>query len=86
MNNSVVATLQAAGLYKESGRMADQTLKTILPDGQVTEHVMAEIEYADLKTLADEIDILIAQENPWIQALYAKNAVEIANAVRSVNV
>jgi len=85
MNNSVVATLQAAGLYKDSGRMAEQTLKTILPDGQVTEHVMAEIEYADLVTLADELDILIAQENPWIQALFAKNAVAIANAVRAVN-
>jgi len=86
MNNSVVATLQAAGLYKDNGRMAEQTLKTILPDGQVTEHVMAEIDYADLKTLADEIDILISQENPWIQALFAKNAVAIANAVRAVNV
>jgi len=86
MNNSVVETLKAAGLYKDTGRMAEQTLKTILPDGQVTEHVMAEIDYADLKTLADEIDILIAQENPWIQALFAKNAVAIANAVRVVNV
>ena len=85
MNNSVVETLKAAGLYKDTGRMADQTLKTILPDGQVTEHVMAEIEYADLKTLADELDIMIAQENPWIQALFAKNAVAIANAVRCVN-
>jgi len=66
--------------------MAEQTLKTILPDGQVTEHLMSEIEYADLKTMADELDIMIAQENPWIQALFAKNAVAIANAVRVVNV
>ncbi len=86
MNNSVVAILQAAGLYKESGRMAEQTLKTILPDGQVTEHLMSEIEYADLKTMADELDIMISQENPWIQALFAKNAVAIANAIRVVNV
>lgn len=86
MNNSVVAALQAAGLYKDSGRMAEQTLKTILPDGQVTEHLMSEIEYADLKTMADELDIMIEQENPWIQALFAKNAVAIANAVRVVNV
>jgi hypothetical protein len=86
MNNSVVETLKAAGLYKESGRMAEQTLKTVLPDGQVTEHLMSEIEYADLATMADELDIMIAQENPWIQALFAKNAVAIANAVRVVNV
>ena len=86
MNNSVVETLKAAGLYRDTGRMAEQTLKTILPDGQVTEHVMSEIEYADLVTMADELDIMIAQENPWIQALFAKNAVAIANAVRAVNV
>ncbi len=86
MNNSVVQTLQAAGLYKESGRMAEQTLKTTLPDGQITEHLMAEIEYKDLMTMADELEIMIAQENPWIQALYAKNAVAIVNAIRVVNV
>jgi hypothetical protein len=66
--------------------MAEQTLKTILPDGQVTEHLMSEIEYADLKTMADELDIMISQENPWVQALFAKNAVAIANAIRVVNV
>jgi len=86
MKTSVIETLQAAGLYKESGRMAEQTLKTILPDGQVTEHLMSEIDYYDLKTMADELEIMIAQENPWIQALFAKNAVAIANAVRVVNV
>ena len=99
MNNSisVVETLRAAGLYKlpekqpdgtykSAGRMAEQTLKTTLPDGQITEHLMAEIDYADLVTMADELDIMIAQENPWIQALFAKNAVAIANAVRVVNV
>lgn len=84
--NSVIETLKAAGLYRETGRMAEQTLKTILPDGQITEHLMAEIDYYDLKTLADELEILIAQENPWIQALFAKNAVAIANAARVVQV
>jgi len=86
MNTSVIDSLKGAGLYRESGRMAEQTLKTILPDGQITEHIMAEIDYYDLKTLADELEILISQENPWIQALFAKNAVAIANAVRAVNV
>lgn len=83
--NSVIESLRAAGLYKETGRMAEQTLKTILPDGQITEHVMAEIDYYDLKTLGDELEIMIAQENPWVQALFAKNAVAIANTVRVVN-
>ena len=97
MNNSVIETLKAVGLYKTpvlqpdgtykpAGRMAEQTLKTTLPDGQVTEHSMAEIDYSDLVTLADELDIMLEQENPWIQALFAKNAVAIANAVRVVNV
>ena len=97
MDNSVIETLKAVGLYKTpvlqpdgtykpAGRMAEQTLKTTLPDGQVTEHSMAEIDYADLVTLADELDIMLEQENPWIQALFAKNAVAIANAVRVVNV
>jgi len=37
MGNSVVETLKAAGLYRESGRMAEQSLETTLPDGQKTE-------------------------------------------------
>lgn len=84
--NTIVETLKAAGLYKDTGRMAEQTLKTILPDGQITEHLMSEIDYYDLKILADELDVLIIQENPWIQTLFVKNAVAIANAVRVVNV
>lgn len=93
MQTSIVETLKAAGLYKEpdkngnvTGRMAEQTLKTILPDGQITEHLMAEIDYLDLKTLADELDVKLANENPLIRALYAKNAVAIVNTVRVVNV
>jgi len=86
MNTSIIATLSAAGLYKDNGRMAEQTLKTILPDGQITEHLMAEIDYYDLKTLADELEVKLEHENPIIQAIYAKNAVAIANTVRTVNV
>jgi len=93
MQPSVVEVLKAAGLYKEpdpktglvTGRMAEQTLKTILPNGEVTEHVMAEIEYSDLKVLGDELDILLAYESPVIQHIFAKNAVAIASAVRVVN-
>ncbi|GAI78863.1 unnamed protein product, partial [marine sediment metagenome] len=86
MKTSVIESLKAAGYYREAGRMAEQTLKTILPDGQITEHLMAEIDYYDLKTLGDELEVKLAHENPIIQALYAKNAVAIANAVRVVNV
>jgi hypothetical protein len=85
-NRSVVATLQAAGLYKESGRMAEQTLVTILPNNERAEHKMAEVDYADIKTLADELDIALAHMNPIIQELYAKNAAAIVNAMRVVNV
>ena len=94
MQTSIVEVLKAAGLYKDpdpktgqvTGRMAEQTLKTILPNGEVTEHVMGEIEYSDLKVLGDELDILLAYENPVIQHIFAKNAVAIANAVRVTNV
>ncbi|MBA7663705.1 hypothetical protein ES703_71752 [subsurface metagenome] len=86
MQTSIVEALKAAGLYKESGRLAEQTLKTILPDGQITEHLMAEMDYLDLKTLGDELDVKLANENPIIKALYAKNAMAIVNAVRVVNV
>uniref|UniRef100_A0A6M3LZA2 Uncharacterized protein n=1 Tax=viral metagenome TaxID=1070528 RepID=A0A6M3LZA2_9ZZZZ len=86
MNTSVIETLKVAGLYRDNGRMAEQTLKTILPDGQITEHLMAEIDYYDLKTLGDELEVKLEQENPIIQAIYARNAVAIANAVRVVNV
>lgn len=94
MQTSIIEVLKAAGLYREpdattgkvTGRMAEQTLKTILPNGEVTEHVMAEIEYSDLKVLGDELDILLAYENPIIQHIFAKNAVAIVNAVRVVNV
>lgn len=84
-HTSIVETLKAAGLYKETGRLPEQTLKTVLPDGQITEHLMAEIDFYDLKTLGDELDVKLANENPIIQALYGKNAVAIASAVRVVN-
>lgn len=86
MQTSIVEALKAAGLYKETGRLAEQTLKTILPDGQITEHLMAEMDYLDLKTLGDELDVKLANENPIIKAIYAKNAMAIVNAVRVVNV
>lgn len=83
---SVVQTLKAAGLYKDTGRMAEQTLVTILPNNQRSEHKMAEIDYSDVETLADELDIALLHMNPIIQRLYAKNAVAIVNAMRVVNV
>jgi len=86
MQTSIVETLKAAGLYKDTGRMAEQTLKTILPDGQITEHLMAEIDYYDLKTLGDELEVKLANENLIIKALYVKNTLAIVNSVRVVNV
>jgi len=35
MQTSVVESLKAAGLYKETGRIEEQMLKTILPNGEV---------------------------------------------------
>lgn len=47
---------------------------------------MAEIDYLDLKTFADEMDIALKLQNPYVQSLYAKNAVGLVNLIRAVNV
>ncbi len=85
MQTSVIESLQAAGLYKETGRIEEQMLKTILPNGEVREHKMAEINYFDLKIFADEIDIALKLQNPLVQALFAKNAIGLVNLIRVIN-
>ena len=84
-NTSVVDTIKAAGWYREAGRLPEQTLKTVLPNGEVAEHTMAELAFADVMTFADEMDVLIAYESPVIQGIFAKNAEAIVNAIRVVN-
>lgn len=86
MQTSVVEALKAAGLYKETGRIEEQMLKSILPNGEVREHKMAEIDYLDLKIFADELDIALKIQNPLVQGLFAKNAVGLVNLMRVVNV
>jgi len=86
MQTSVVETLKAAGLYKETGRIEEQMLKSILPNGEVREHKMAEIDYHDLKIFADELDIALKLQNPLVQSLFAKNAVGLLSLVRVINV
>jgi len=85
-NTSVVEALKAAGLYKETGRIEEQMLKSILPNGEVREHKMAEIDYLDLKIFADEIDIALKLQNSYVQSLLAKNAVGLVDLIRIVNV
>jgi len=84
-NTSVVETLKVAGLYKEVGRIEEQMLVSILPNGERREHKMAEIDYHDLKIFADELDIALKLQNPLVQSLFAKNAVGLANLVRVIN-
>jgi len=98
MQTSVVEVLKGAGLYLtpeevearvkagKSSRLEEQMLITILPNNQRAEHKMAEIDFADIRTMADELDIALRHMNPIAQSLYAKNAVAIARAVRVVNV
>ena len=86
MQTSVVETLKAAGLYKETGRIQEQMLISILPNGERREHKMSEINYADIKIFADELEIALKIQNPLVQELFAKNAVGLANLVRVVNV
>jgi len=84
-NTSVVEALKAKGLYKETGRIPQQLLKTILPNGEVSEHIMSAIDYMDIKIFADEIDNALAWRNPFVKALYAKNAEAMVNGIRIVN-
>lgn len=86
MLTSVVEAVKAFGLYRETGRIEEQILKTIAPNGEVREHRMAEIDYKDLIVAADELDIALSLENKFIQSLFAKNAVLIINTIRCVNV
>lgn len=85
MGVSVVDALTSAGLYKSSGRIQEEMLKTITPTGEMREHKMAEIDYFDLKILGDELDIALRLQNEYIQSLYAKYAVAIVNLVRVIN-
>lgn len=85
MQTSVVEALKAAGLYKETGRIMEQMLKTVLPNGEVREHKMAEIDYLDVKIFVDELDIALKLQNPLVQSLFAKNTVGLVNLIRVIN-
>ncbi|MBA7635399.1 hypothetical protein ES703_43003 [subsurface metagenome] len=82
---TVVESLKAAGLYKETGRIQEQMLKTILPNGEVREHKMSEINYLDIKIFADELDIALKLQNPLVQGLFAKNADALVGLIRVIN-
>jgi len=86
MQTSVVEELKAAGLYRETGRIEEQMLISILPNGERREHKMAEIDYLDVKIMADELDIALKLQNPYVQSLFAKNAEGLVNLMRTVNV
>jgi len=85
-NISVVEALRGAGLYKDSGRLMEQMVKTLTANGEIKEHKMAEIDYLDIKTFADEMDIALKIQNPLVQELFAKNAAGMVNLIRAVNV
>ena len=85
-NTSVVDALKAANLWKDTGRVPEQLLITVLPNGERAQHKMSEINYTDIQTLGIELDVALKFENPYIQSLFAKNAVGIVNAMRAVNV
>lgn len=86
MKTSVVAALNAAGLYKTTGRIEEQMLKTILPNGEVREHKMEEMDYSDIKIFADELDIALSLQNEYVQSLFAKYAQDLVNLIRVINV
>jgi len=46
---------------------------------------MAEIDYLDIKIFADELDIALKLQNPYVQSLFAKNAEGLVSLIRTVN-
>ena len=86
MQTSVVEALKANGLYKETGRVMEQMAVTITASGAEKEHKLAEMDYFDIKTFADELDIALKLQNEYIQSLYAKNAKGLVDLIRAVNV
>jgi len=82
---SVIDVLNAAGLYKSSGRIPEEMLMTITPTGETREHRMAEIDYRDLQIFGDQLEIVLQLQNPLVQSLFTKNAVALANLIRCVN-
>ncbi|HUV56315.1 MAG TPA: hypothetical protein VMV84_03700 [Dehalococcoidales bacterium] len=86
MQTSVVEALKAAGLYKDTGRIQEQMAVTITASGEEKEHKLAEIDYFDIKTFANELDIALNLQNTYVQSLYAKNATKMVDLIRAVNV
>jgi len=90
---SVVETLRAAGLYKEFApgstmptdgvkSVQEELLNIKLPNGTEFSHSMGIIDYYDIKIFADELDLKLKLMNPFVQYLFAKNAVELTRAMR----
>lgn len=58
-NTSVVDALKAANLWKDTGRVPEQLLITVLPNGERAQHKMSEINYTDIQTLGIELDVAL---------------------------
>jgi hypothetical protein len=92
---SVVQKLRQVGLYADFApgsltptngvkTIQEETLNIVLPNGQSFGHSMGIVDYYDIKIFADELDLKLKLMNPFIQYLFAKNAVELVRAMRGV--
>lgn len=81
---SVTQAMQAAGLYLTTGTIPEATLSLVGPTGAERDYNMGRIDYNDLKTFADELDIALRLQNPIMQYLFAKNAVQISELIRVI--
>lgn len=97
MNRLVQQAMLAAGFYKTGNNpdtnkaWTDQDLKdnfypqaTVMINGK--SYDLEKIAYWDANVFADELDAILARQNPIIHDLFAINALVIFNAVRMVNV
>jgi hypothetical protein len=74
----------AASGYYVPGKEGDTGKQSIKLGGK--DYDLSPILYSDIKILGDEMDTLIANMNPIIQNLIAKNALAFLDAVRMANV
>lgn len=84
---TVVQTMRDAELYRDGtreelqGQFIDE--ETIDINGKT--YILSRISFYDSKIFADELDAVIRHDNPFIQAVYTRYAVNCFDLVRMVN-
>ncbi len=84
---TVKQVMTDANLYKEGSK---EELKSSFIEEETVElggktYTLSKIAYYDAKIFADEMDTILARQNPLIHDVFARNAVNMFDLVRMVN-